>query len=124
MIHCHGASGFELHKLDSVPFSSDDTCRQTTKDTILSLVCNWPFTSHEFEPFLTRHNELSIQSDVVLWDSHIVILTTPRRRFTDELHEGYERIVKMKASAISYLGFQGLDNEMEKKAKSCKMYIL
>ena len=80
------ASVVELRQLDSIPLSSEDIRRQTRKDPVLSLVYNsvqsghWSDKSHAFEPFYTRRNELSTQSGVVLWGSHIVILIALRRR--------------------------------------------
>ncbi len=69
----------------------------------------------ERKPFLQQ--QISIESDRLLWGIRVIVPSTLQQQVLNEGHPGIQR---MEAVARSYMWWNGLDQEIEKQAKSCK----
>ena len=96
-------------------FSKKDPANVT--DYVLS---GWPNKVQEqFKPYLYRKNELSVESDCLIWRNRVIIPFRLRNKILTELHENHPGIVRMKALACSYVWWAGIDIEIENTVKSC-----
>ena len=96
-------------------FSKKDPTNVT--DYVLS---GWPNKVQEqFKPYLYRKNELSVESDCLIWGNRVIIPFHLRNKVLTELLENHPGIVRMKALACSYVWWAGMDIEIENTVKSC-----
>ena len=96
-------------------FSKKDPANVT--DYVLS---GWPNKVQEqFKPYLYRKNELSVESDCLIWGNRVIIPFHLRNKVLTELLENHPGIVRMKALACSYVWWAGMDIEIENTVKSC-----
>ncbi|XP_015280720.1 PREDICTED: uncharacterized protein K02A2.6-like [Gekko japonicus] len=81
----------------------------------------WPMGSmeHEFQPYKTRQNELSISKGCVLWGNRVVVPDTLRQQVLQSLHEGHPGIVQMKALARGYVWWPKMDAAIEEWVQVC-----
>lgn len=59
---------------------------------------DWPLTkklSSDLQPFLKRHDELSVQDDCLMWGARIVVPPKLQRKVTEELHVTHPGISQM-----------------------------
>ena len=73
----------------------------------------------QFKPYLHRKNELSVESDCLIWGNRVIIPFHLRNKILTELHENHPGIVRMKALACSYVWWASMDIEIENTVKSC-----
>ena len=73
----------------------------------------------QFKTYLYRKNELSVESDCLIWRNRVIIPFHLRNKILTELHENHPGIVRMKALACSYVWWAGMDIEIENTVKSC-----
>ncbi|XP_051160432.1 uncharacterized protein K02A2.6-like [Leptopilina boulardi] len=94
---------------ENIPIKSDDLRRELRKDPVLSKVFlyvrdGWPtHVDPEFKPFLTRKDEISIDSGLLMWGYRLIIPQVFRSSLLEEIHGGHIGIVKMKALARQLL---------------------
>ena len=74
----------------------------------------------EFEVFSNRRNELSVESDSLIWGNRVIILSQLREIVLHELHEAHPGITRAKALARSFCWWPNIDADIEKHIKSCK----
>ena len=75
--------------------------------------------AEQFKPYLYQKNELSVESDCLIWGNRVIIPFHLRNKNITELHENHPGIVRMKALARSYVWWIGIDIEIENTVKSC-----
>ncbi len=84
------------------------------------MTTGWPSqVPDELKPFNRRQAEISIKCDwllLVIW----VINLKSLQEVSRTLYEGHQGIVRMKFLAWSYMGWNCIDQDIEKQAKSCK----
>ena len=67
------------------------------------------------QPYFSRRIELSVEGSVVLCGLRVVI----PERLLEELYEEHSGMFQMKALARSFLWCPGLDQQIERKVRSC-----
>ena len=110
----------EVYTLGAVqedfPIMVVDIAQATLKDPLLCKVHQytmngWPETCDDVElkPFHNRRYELSCEQGCVLWGIRVVVPAVLRGRLLNELHWEHPGICSMKAIAISFMWWPGLD---------------
>ena len=100
----------------------------TDKDPVLSRVRNlvrhgnWSAAPQhpDFQPFLQRQLELSVECDCLLWECRVVVPKVGREKVLEMLHDSHPGITRMKAIARSTVWWPGIDNALETKVKACQ----
>ena len=100
----------------------------TAKDPTLSCVhrfilSGWPSRKlqPEFQPYVSRKDELSVLDGCILWSSRVVIPPPGRHPLLQELHNTHLGASKMKALARCYIWWPGMDSEIDNLVKSCSL---
>ena len=119
---------FLLNQIEVLPISSADIALETRKDPLLSLV--YQHTLHGWEsytgdnntlkPFFSRRDEISIQSNCLLWGIRVIIPTKYQDQVLNEIHSGHLGMAKMKAVARGYVYWPNIDQNIEQKVKGCR----
>ena len=112
--------------MDLGPITSQEVAQESRHDPVISrgiqyVLQGWPLKLNEVEmkPFFTRQNELTVQSDCLLWGSCIVIPKKLRKSVLDELHESHPGIIKMKLLSRSDVWWPCMDHDIETVVKQC-----
>ena len=100
----------------------------TDKDPVLSRVRNlvrhgnWSAAPQhpDFQPFLQRQLELSVEGDCLLWGCRVVVPKAGRAKVLEMLHDSHPGITRMKAIARSTVWWPGIDNALQDKVKTCQ----
>ena len=71
-------------------------------------------------PYHTKKDEISIEADCSLWGIGIIIPKAQQPQTLQTLHEGHPGIQRMKAIARSYMWWNGMDQDIERQAKTCQ----
>nr|XP_021334762.1 uncharacterized protein K02A2.6-like [Danio rerio] len=116
---------FYFKEVQSAPVTAAQVKRFTRTDPVLSEVLTW--ISHgkrgemteNCKPFLSRHDELTVQSGCILWGFRVIIPPPLRKLLLKELHAGHAGVVRMKEIARSYFWWPGIDAEIEEEARGC-----
>ena len=81
----------------------------------------WPdIVPSELQPYFNRRNELTIESNCILWGIRVVIPNKFHKKVLNELHESHMGICKMKSLARSHVWWPAIDREIESLSKSCE----
>ena len=118
--------------MDGFPASEKrlEEIRQTqTEDDICSRVKNycktsWPEnarTDPDLKPYWTVRNELTIQNDILLFQSRLVIPRRLQEDILSRLHQSHMGIVKCRALARSCVWWPGLSQKIEQVVRECKV---
>ena len=100
---------FNLAQIQSLPIMSSDLEAASRNDPLLSQVLQyvrqgWPQQVPEIlHPYWLKRIELTVEGDTVLWGVQVVVPSKLRTRVLDEPHQGHPGVVRMKASARSYM---------------------
>ncbi|XP_041473721.1 uncharacterized protein K02A2.6-like [Lytechinus variegatus] len=118
-----------LTDLETRPVDAQEVKRVTKRVRVLSKVKHhilngWPATrnlSDVLKPFASKKDELSIEDDVILWGSRVIIPVNleMKERILNELHSTHPGIVKMKSLARSYVWWPKIDNQLEQHVRCC-----
>ncbi|KAL5506357.1 hypothetical protein EMCRGX_G007979 [Ephydatia muelleri] len=100
----------------------------TDKDPVLSRVRilvrhgNWSAAPQhpDFQPFLQRQLELSMEGDCLLWGCRVVVPKAGREKVLEMLHDSHPGITRMKAITRSTVWWPGIDNALATKVKTCQ----
>ena len=113
-----------LWKNDEI-VKADVVAAETKKDPILSKGLH--FTKHGWNenskdgirPYHYKRLELSLENDIILWDSRVVIPTSRRQTLLTGLRAEHSGVVKMKQMARRYLWWPNIDKDIENTVKWC-----
>lgn len=120
------SSLFNIGQVQALPVTFDEVKTHTYRDPILKTVSDyvvngWPEkVPKELQPFQTRKQEISIEDGCLLWGVRVIIPQSLETKLLTSLHENHSGITRMKSLARSYFWWTGLDEDIEKIAKSCK----
>ena len=116
-----------LDSLEISPISAAQIRKWTARDSILSKIIEVLLsggtvkeTGDEFQPYLRRREELSLQDGCILRGNRVVVPEVARQRILEELHEGHSGILRMKGIARGVVWWPGLDTDIESQMKSCQ----
>ena len=116
---------FNIAQIDTLPVTVKQLKAATRQDSVLSKVllytkCGWPSTIPEvLKPYWKRRLEISLEDECIIWGIRVIIPYKLRKKVLQELHQSHVGIVRMKATARSYLWWPGLDQEIEELVKGC-----
>ena len=80
----------------------------------------WPEVfSKDIQPFQSVAAELSVENELLLKESRIVIPTELRSEMLDKLHEGRLGITKSRARARQSVWWPGISQHLAEKVKNC-----
>ncbi len=119
-----------LSELSESPIAVDQVRTWTRRDPVLSKVLQflwngWPSHSEVVDPlmkpFVTRKLELSVQDNVILWGTRVVIPSPGRELLLQELHACHPGIARMKTLARMFVWWPGLDFDIEQFVQQCSI---
>lgn len=110
------------NKIDHVQIKNE-----TAKDFELSKVFTAVQSGHfdglsnkqQFQPYLSRIDELSIEYGVLLWGYRVIIPIKLRPKMLRTVHASHFGIVKTKSLARSFMWWPGIDADIERMIKGC-----
>ena len=114
-----------LQHLDESPVTVNDIRKWTKRDPLLAQVLQfveqgWP---HKFDsslaPYSSRSTELSVLDGCILWGARVVIPPQGQQAVLQELHTAHPGMTRMKALAIMYVWWPGLDTDIEESVRLC-----
>ena len=117
-----------LEHLSIVLLSAARLRTLTSHSTVLAKVryfvlSGWPFSLHgqpaEIKPFWNRKYELSVQDDVLLWGSRVVVPDQAQLKVLELLHETHIGISRMKSLARQFVWWPNMDAVIEQYVKNC-----
>ena len=80
----------------------------------------WPATvAIELKPYHTRHQELTLEGQCLLWGIRVVVPWKLQQRLWEVFHRGHRGMVKMKSLARSAMWWPRIDANIEALAKAC-----
>jgi hypothetical protein len=115
---------------NDIPLSYDELKQATNDDITLQLVKQyiigtWPSSvTGSLLEFKKRRNQLSINSDIIMFGDRVVIPTALQSKILDALHSFHMGMSATKSLARSHVYYPGLDNDIEWKIKNCSKCIV
>ena len=118
-----------MELIDTTPVSVSQIWTQTAHNPNLSRVKEFVMNgwtdihtlSPEFQPFVTRELELSVQNDCLLWGSRVVVPPKLRDRVLQGLYNSHPGSSQIKNLARQYVWWPGLNQAIENTVKNCKV---
>ncbi|XP_064475712.1 uncharacterized protein K02A2.6-like [Ornithodoros turicata] len=115
-----------LEAAPEIPWDARKIAQCTRNDPVLSRVKHWTVNgwpqgkvTEQFKPYARRQHELSEYRGCLLWGSRVVIPRQARDHVLGLLHSVHPGIVRMKALARSVVWWPGIDDEIERKVRTC-----
>ncbi len=118
-------------------FFTDDICtnitseivsKYTQSDKILSKVFKylkfgWPTDDHDKDLVFYRSkcNELSVDDNLILWNTRVVIPEILQKSVLNELHDTHPGITRMRMLARSYVWWPSIDDCIAKLVSNCSL---
>ena len=119
------ATCFNLGQVHTLSVTADRLSRCSRQDPLVSCVmhfiCNgWPATvATELKPYHTRHQELTLEGQCLLWEIRVVVPRKLQQRLVEVFHCGHGGMVKMKSLTPSAMWWPRIDADIEALAKAC-----
>ena len=116
---------FNMAQIQSLPVTASDIQKATRSDRTLSKVFQhvrggWPKeVQKELEPYKSRQDEIVLEGGCLMWGIRVIIPERLQQKVLQSLHANHPGISRMKAVARSYFWWSGLDEAIERTAKSC-----
>ncbi|XP_042147460.1 uncharacterized protein K02A2.6-like [Ixodes scapularis] len=120
---------FEVRMLETapeIPWDAQKIARCTRNDPTLSRVRHWTGVGwpqgrlpDEFKPFVRRQHELLEYRGCLLWGCRVIIPEQARDQVLELLHTTHPGIVRMKALARSTVWWPGINQDIERKVRTC-----
>ena len=115
---------FMVSQIECLPAIAVQLKAHTCTDRVLSRVARymkggWPQQiDAELQPYWRRRDEITMEVRCLFWGTRVVIPWKLRLKMLEELHREHPGISRMKAIARSYMWWPGLDQAIERLAKS------
>ncbi|CAH8853639.1 unnamed protein product [Trichobilharzia szidati] len=99
--------------------------RQTELDSTLSQVKiytmkGWPkYVDAKYKPYQQRKQEITMKNGCLLYGTRIIIPTACRKVILDKLHALHTKTTDMKESAISYVWWPEIDDDIDRIVQQC-----
>ena len=112
--------------IEQIPVSAKQIARATRNDELLARVLHftqtgWPEkVDVSLSTFHAKRLEISLEQDVLLWGTRVIIPKKFQTNMMDLLHENHPGIVKMKSLARLHCWWPGLDGDIEWKVRGCE----
>ena len=116
---------YHINYLDTLPVTADQVKQATAKDPILSRVLKYTLEgcptngSPELHSYAKRSTELSITEGCLIYGGKVVIPYSLQKQVLSKLHTGHIAMVRMKATARSFVWWPALDRDVESIVRSC-----
>lgn len=115
---------FHAMQIDILPVTSEMIAKETKRDPVLAKVYNalmkgWSQRFDGDKPYYDRRSELTVHQGCILWGIRVVIPNKLQERILEELHDGHQGMVKMKALARSYVWWPNINQQLENTARNC-----
>lgn len=104
--------------------------QETLRDEVLKkvkafVIIGWPQKIPEFlKPYSRIKNELTLDSDCILWNNRLIVPSTLQNKILENLHSSHMGVVKMKSMARSYFWWPAMNKRIEEICSSCESCIL
>lgn len=110
-----------LHKNKIVnAYECDEVLKTVKKYTEVE----WPnISSEELHAYKAIARELTVEQGYLMWGHRVIIPMKLRNVIMAELHAAHQGIVQMESLARSYVWWPGIDSDLEKYAKSCRVCL-
>ena len=118
-------TSFNLSQISFLPVNEADMLSTTRTDPLLGTVLRytksgWPVKfAPELKPYWTRHEQLIIENNILLWGMRVVVPASLQAKVLTELHDGHPGMNKMKQIARSHVWWPNIDRDIEKASKAC-----
>ena len=113
-------------KLEEAPISATQIATWTKQNPLLSTVLEyiqhgWPERAdmEELKPYWSRHLELTLHQDCIIWYRRVVVPPPGRESVLLELHGEHPGTSRMKSLARCLVWWPGLDQEIEQLVQMC-----
>ena len=120
------AACYNLGQIQALPVTAAKLSAYSRHDPQVSRVMHytchgWPDSVPvELKPFFSRRDELTVESDCLLWGVRVVVPLRLRKRVLQDLHRDHGGVVRMKSVARSYMWWPAMDSDIEELAKTCQ----
>ena len=115
-----------MQYLDMSPVTANDIRRETSRDPVMIQVfirTRDGLPDHDdnelLKPYTQKRDELGIHDGCLMWGARVIIRSAYRQELLEELHNAHSGIVRMKAVGRSLMWWPGIDQGIEKTAKTC-----
>lgn len=103
---------------------------ETSKDPVLCKIMNFMcngwiehISDSDLKPYHLKRNELTIESEILMWGHRVVVPKKLRKTILRELHGTHAGMVKMKCVARSYVWWPNIDKDIENWSRMCEVCI-
>lgn len=115
-----------LEMLENPVLIPEAISKMIQKDPIYSQVLSWALrgwpekqpTEHKFRWFFQKRNEISTMKGCLLWENRTIILKAGQGTILAALHSGQPGIVRMKASARSYVWWLSIGEDCKQTVRN------
>lgn len=104
--------------------------KSTKEDKLLDkvkyfIINGWPKSCKDdnLRPYFLKKEELSVDSDVIMWGYRLIIPSICRDSVLQEIHSTHMGASKMKALARSFFWWPHMDEEIEKFSSNCPVCL-
>ena len=115
-----------LEHLASVPLAASQIKSMTDRDPTLAKVkqfvqTGWPTTvsDEQLQPYWSKRNEISVEDDILLWGSRVIVPPQARNRVIEEAHSTHIGITRMKSLTRQFAWWPKMYSDLEAKVRSC-----
>ena len=117
-----------LEQLASVPLTAAQIRKMTDRDPVLAKVKQytwkgWPatVTDKQLHPYSSKRDELSLEDEILLWGSRVVVPPQARDTVMEEAHSAHIGIARMKSLTRQFVWWTKIDSNLEAKVRNCSV---